>query len=96
MFFRFGEGRWSNIGPPAFRQEGINVVVAGTWVEGAPLGALIGRVGGTAFLIGSQQSITSPAEGHLLLAMNDVRGTYSDNQGWLDVFVSAQQEQIIP
>jgi hypothetical protein len=87
---RFGEGQWSNAGPPAFRQDGIGSVLAGTWVERAPLGALVGRVGDSTFLIGSRESVVSPANGHLMLAMNDVRGTYGDNQGWLDVYIAPQ------
>ena len=87
---RFGEGQWSNAGPPSFRQDGIGSVLQGTWVERAPLGALIGRVGDSTFLVGSRESLVSPASGHLMLAMNDVRGTYGDNQGWLDVYVAPQ------
>ena len=90
VLVRFGEGQWSNAGPPSFRQDGIGSALQGTWVERAPLGALIGRVGEAAFPIGSRQSFVSPANGHLLLAMNDVRGTYADNQGWLDVYVAPQ------
>ena len=87
---RFGEGQWSNAGPPSFRQDGVRSMLRGAWVERAPLGALIGRVGGRAFPIGSRQSVVSPGNGRLLLAMNDLRGAYGDNQGWLDVYVAAQ------
>ena len=90
ILVRFGEGQWSNAGPPSFRQDGIGDTLQGTWVERAPLGALIGRVGEAAFPIGSRESVVSPSNGHLLLAMNDVRGTYADNQGWLDVYVAPQ------
>jgi hypothetical protein len=90
ILVRFGEGQWSNSGPPAFRQEGTRGELRGVWVERAPLGALIGRVGGSAFPISARQSIVSPANGHLLLAMNDAQGAYADNQGWLDVYVAAQ------
>ena len=90
ILVRFGEGQWSNAGPPSFRQDGLGSTLQGTWVERAPLGALIGRVGDAAFLIGSRQDIVSPSDGHLLLAINDVQGTYADNQGWLDVYVATQ------
>ncbi|MBS0383869.1 MAG: hypothetical protein JSS00_00805 [Proteobacteria bacterium] len=91
IYFRVGEGRWSNAPPPApsYGPEG-GPAIQGTWIESAPLGALIGRIGGAAFLIGSKSSVTSPASGHLLLAMNDVRGTYGDNRGQLDVFMAVR------
>jgi hypothetical protein len=88
IYFRVREGRWSNAPPPApsYGPEG-GAAFQGTWVEGAPLGALVGRVNDATFLIGSKSSVTSPASGHLMLAMNDVRGTYGDNRGLLDVHV---------
>jgi hypothetical protein len=91
IYFRVGEGRWSNAAPPApsYGPEG-GGVIQGTWIENAALGALIGRVNGATFLIGSKSSVTSPANGHLLLAMNDVRGTYGDNRGLLDVFIAVR------
>lgn len=91
IFFRVGEGRWSNAAPPApsYGPEG-GGVLQGTWIENVPLGALIGRVNGATFLIGSKSSVVSPANGHLMLAMNDVRGTYNDNRGLLDVFIAVR------
>ena len=88
IYFRVGEGRWSNAAPPApsYGAEG-GAAFQGTWIEGAPLGALIGRVNDATFLIGSKSSVTSPANGHLMLAMNDVRGSYEDNRGLLDVYI---------
>jgi hypothetical protein len=88
IYFRVGEGRWSNAPPPApsYGPEG-GGVIQGTWMEGVPFGALIGRVNDATFLIGSKSSVTSPAGGHLMLAMNDVRGTYGDNRGLLDVYI---------
>jgi len=68
---------------------------AGTPVEGAPLGALIARVGGVtgwtarasgaagAFLIGTQDSVVMPNGGQLFLGVND-RGL-DDNQGSFEV-----------
>lgn len=91
IYVRVGEGRWSNAASPApsYGPEG-GPVIAGAWLEGAPLGALIGRVNGAAFLIGTKSSVTAPSSGHLLLAMNDVRGTYSDNRGLIDVFIAVR------
>lgn len=91
IYFRVGEGRWSNAASPApaYGPDG-GPPISGAWVDNAPLGALIGRVNDATFLIGSKSSVTSPANGHLLLAMNDARGTYGDNRGQLDVFIAVR------
>ena len=53
-------------------------------VRNAAAGALIGRVGGTVFVIGdSTQSIRMPASGELFLAVNDDH--FPDNQGSFEV-----------
>jgi hypothetical protein len=55
-------------------------------VRNAPAGALIGRVGGTAFLIGDgEQGIRMPASGELFLGVNDDH--FPDNQGTYEVIV---------
>ncbi|MFZ2029802.1 MAG: hypothetical protein WAU68_05815 [Vitreimonas sp.] len=91
IYFRVGEGRWSNAAPPAPSYgPGGGGAISGTWVEDAPLGALIGRVNGAIFLVGSKSSVASPTNGRLLLAMNDVRGSYGDNRGALDVFIAVR------
>ena len=48
-------------------------------LEGAPFGALIGKVGSTVFLIGSAGSFAAPEDGRLYLAVNDFVGEYADN-----------------
>ena len=54
----------------------------------APAGALIGRVGGTVFLIGDgQNGIRMPASGELFLGVNDDH--FPDNQGSYEVVVRA-------
>jgi hypothetical protein len=83
---RVGEGRWSNAGAPSYGPQG-----AGSWdgviLPGAALGALIGRVGEANFAIGAGPGFTSPASGPLYLSINDVPGTFDDNQGWVEVYI---------
>jgi hypothetical protein len=62
----------------------------------APTGALIGQIGipgrgGTAtpFLIGNQDSVTMPADGPLLLAVNDTE--LDDNSGTFQVTIAPEQ-----
>ncbi len=52
-------------------------------LNGAPFGALVGKVGtgGEPFLIGASSSINAPASGMLYLAVNDYLPYYSDNKG---------------
>jgi hypothetical protein len=52
------------------------------------MGALVGRINGTTFHIGtSSGTIIAPASGNLELWMNDNTLSYSDNTGYLDVYV---------
>jgi hypothetical protein len=83
---RRGEGLWSNAGEPSFGPEGRGPW-EGTIIAGAPLGALIGRVGDASFVIGEGPGFTSPATGPLYLSMNDVPGTFDDNQGSVEVYI---------
>ncbi len=55
-------------------------------LDGAPFGALVGRVGesGTPFFIGAGP-INSPESGILFLVVNDYSGTYYDNQAGFTV-----------
>jgi hypothetical protein len=55
-------------------------------LRNAPAGALIGRVGGTVFLIGDGQTgIRIPASGELFLGINDDH--FPDNQGSYEVMI---------
>jgi small nuclear ribonucleoprotein (snRNP)-like protein len=55
-------------------------------IRNAPAGALIGRVGGTVFLIGDGQAgIRIPASGELFLGINDDH--FADNQGTYEVVI---------
>jgi hypothetical protein len=54
-------------------------------LNGAPFGALIGKIGSDVFLIGSAESIAASSSGRLFLAVNDFSGTYGDNLGGFTV-----------
>jgi hypothetical protein len=58
-------------------------------LNGAPYGALIGKIGpsGTPFFIGSSLSMTAAETGELSLIVNDNLGWYFDNYGNLMVFI---------
>jgi hypothetical protein len=81
-----------NVGPDGGRVSGFGSVVATKPVPSAGPGALIGYIrladGQTsaAFLIGRQLTFTAPADGRLLLAIND--DNYSDNSGGFSVKIS--------
>lgn len=50
-------------------------------LEGAPYGALVGRVDGITFLVGAASGpLVMPASGTLELAVNDNTGFYDDNR----------------
>jgi len=49
-------------------------------LDGAPYGALIGKVGEQAFLIGDNGSFTAPATGLLWMGVNDHLGYHDDNR----------------
>jgi len=52
----------------------------------APWGALLGRVGGSIFLIGSDNIVTIPQDGELMLGINDGQGQFlDDNHGFVTV-----------
>ena len=53
--------------------------------EGAPFGALIGRIGGTTFVVGDTASFVAPATGELDLAVNDAAEWLFDNSGGFTV-----------
>ena len=81
--------RIGNVGPEGGKVTGFGAVVATKPVANAGPGALIGYIrmadGQTspAFLIGNQLTFTAPADGRLLLAIND--DDYSDNGGSFSV-----------
>jgi hypothetical protein len=84
-------GRWSNAGAPDKSPEGFpGYRYAGTIVADAPLASLVARVGGEAFYVGGQFTGASPGAGTLLLAINDVAGTFGDNEGSLQVVVATE------
>jgi len=62
-------------------------------VEGGNFGTLAGRVDTWHFLIGATNEVTMQADGELHLLMNDQRGCYSDNGGFLKVTVSRLHEK---
>jgi hypothetical protein len=63
-----------------------NRVAPAAPIRNAPAGALIGRVGGTVFLIGDGQAgIRIPASGELFLGINDDH--FPDNQGSYEVVI---------
>jgi hypothetical protein len=60
----------------------------GCALDGAPYGALIGRIGGVVFLVGAGYAGTSPAGGTLEFAVNDNLGYHWDNLAGFTVFVN--------
>jgi hypothetical protein len=84
------EGGWSNGGeqPQNATAAGFDsTFIAGTELPGAPLAALIGRIGTNAFMVGRRLETAAGDRGRLLLGMNDVQGTYDDNFGALVVTI---------
>jgi len=82
----FGQGQTQNAGP-----EGNDSLKRAEYpVSGAPVGALIGRVGNSApFLIGANaQPIRMPANGTLMLGVND--NEVGDNSGVFTVAIARQ------
>jgi hypothetical protein len=58
-------------------------------LDGAPYGALIGKIGnGTPFLIGSTRWMTAAEGGTLYLAVNDNYIYYEDNSGTYTVTIT--------
>ena len=85
------QGRWSNAGAPTLGPEGyVGYRHPGTVLGNADLASLIGQIGSATFPIGaSSWDGSAPQPGGVLyLGMNDVPGTYGDNQGELQVQVS--------
>jgi hypothetical protein len=58
-------------------------------MDGAPYGALVGKIGedGEPFLIGSNYTFTATTSGDLYLAVNDLLPYYDDNSGNYMVFI---------
>lgn len=81
---RWSSGSWSGTADGDTPQWG------GYALPGARAYSLIGRFGpdGSPFFIGSRYEGTAPANGALMLAMNDVPGSYWDNRGELTVVVT--------
>ncbi|MES1199709.1 MAG: LecA/PA-IL family lectin [Pseudomonadota bacterium] len=59
-------------------------------VPTANIAALIGKIGpnGTPFAVGSKYDGTAPADGELLLAINDQAGAFADNSGRVAVAIT--------
>ena len=84
------DGRWSNAGEPTLGPEGyVGHPLDGTVVANADLAALVGKVGDAPFSIGAGTRYSSHGQGPLHLSINDVAGTFGDNQGYIDVYVGA-------
>lgn len=83
-------GGWSDGGPTAYGPGGNGGTVEDGLVTDAPLGALVGRVGSSEFVIGQETRFASPADGRLHLAMNDRRGDYAGNQGTMQIYIAPQ------
>jgi outer membrane protein assembly factor BamB len=82
-------GRWSNAGPPRQGPEGfVGYKYPGTLLADADLASLVGKISETTFAIGARYAGESPDEGLLLLSINDVSGTFGDNQGYVEVSVA--------
>jgi hypothetical protein len=82
------QGRWSNSGAPNLGPEGVmRYVHPGTITSDAFLAALIGKVRTSSFAIGARLDRRNFEAGALLLTMNDVPGTFGDNQGYVEVRV---------
>jgi hypothetical protein len=67
---------------------------AGYALPGAPVGALLGRVGGSVFLIGAGAEVPQELAGPLELAANDAANGYADNSGVLQVGIA--QDRVYP
>ena len=81
-------GSWSNSGPPGVGPGGFaGYLYPGTILASAPLASLVGRVGESAFAVGSSFEGASPADGRLYLAINDTPDSFGDNQGALAVTI---------
>lgn len=86
------DGRWSNAGDPTLGGEGyVGTRYPGTVMEDADLASLIGRVGERSFRIGRGTRFAAVERGTLYLSINDVPGTFGDNQGALDVAVTGAE-----
>jgi hypothetical protein len=80
-------GRWSNVtGGQFVGQNGYGTPFTGTVLADAPLAALITRIGGSVTRP-SLEPATVLSRGRLFLGMNDVPGTYGDNQGALEALI---------
>ena len=81
--------RTGEVGPEGGRNTGFGAIVSSRPVPTAGPGALIGYIRmsngelGPAYLVGSQLVTTAPADGRLILAIND--DDYSDNSGSFSV-----------
>lgn len=88
------QGRWSYVGQAMLGPAGSeNVRLPNAEAPQANVGALIGRIGEQTFVIGAGTVLTSRVGGRLHLAMNDVPGTYNDNQGVVFVTISEPESR---
>jgi hypothetical protein len=87
------EGRWSNTADGAADKGPAGYPNNKRPTSTAPqfdFASLIGKVGDVVFEIGRSYTGASPADGELLVAMNDDPGTFGDNQGGLILNIRAK------
>jgi hypothetical protein len=65
----------------------VNYKHPGTMLATGDLASLIGRVGNRMFTVGARHQSMNDINGILFLSINDVPGTFEDNQGYVDVLV---------
>jgi len=94
--FRASPSEWEGRSGPAGQPFTCQTIIdaSGTHtclLDGAPYGALVGRVGETAFLIGDASTLSGPAgaSGELYLGVNDNVSYHSDNMGAFSVHLGS-------
>src|SRR5262249_39418754 len=86
-------GEWSNVatggyvGPQGYSSG----AYPGTQLPGAPLAALIARIGNSLVNVEPARIIEVRSRGRLSLGMNDVPGTFSDNRGKVTAYIQYVQ-----
>jgi hypothetical protein len=84
----YKSGRWTNAkGGNYVDGQGIQFNRRDLILPSYNLASLVGKVGGYTFFVGNSYN-GNPGSGRLYLSLNDVSGTYNDNDGQLEVSVS--------
>lgn len=60
----------------------------------SPLGSLLARIGGKNIPIGTEADFEAPADGPLIIRINDQRGYCRDQRGWLDIQIRVRREEV--